>query len=505
MISVLQAHVPHLRLNTLSNKLFADEWGEGCLVTDFWTALGATGLEVSPWSKSTDSNKEELSTRTLKMTLPVQAGPMCNSTRMTIVFRLAHCSDHEGHGSSAVVIETSAISHDVPYGDHFTVQERIVLLNQAGGVTVSKAFSADFAKRTIFQSTIQNSMKDAQRQHAELLLSILQRYVCGQGDQESDVATSSGSDDEVALEFTSEGASLAETEIINIRRFSESHGKKEKTRQQCQSSDDEALEPLPDVRSVTSVIVEVWELQRRTTPFHDDWRAPFLPHEHKKSARWVDAHYRKHPWIMESRHVSASADRPPIEAPVGMCLTSAGWRVIEPPGLSDEDWWQYAGDFYKKRSAWGDVPTFAICRRRLWRGEFVRSSLKDVPSPRIRVVKVWELQRRTTVFQSDWRAPFLPHDGKRRQRWVDLDFDVNHPWMFGSVEALAASNQPPIQAPAGWQIEGWVVAVPPGECDAGRWQYCSDFHKSPESWCALSHGLHCRRRLWSCIFTESVK
>lgn len=28
--------------------------------------------------------------------------------------------------------------------------------------------------------------------------------------------------------------------------------------------------------------LQVWELQRRTTMFHDDWRAPFLPHDGQK-------------------------------------------------------------------------------------------------------------------------------------------------------------------------------------------------------------------------------
>lgn len=431
---------------------------------------------------------------------------MCNSTRMTIIFRLCLCPNYQGLGSSAVIIETSSVSHDVPYGDHFTVQERMVLLQQSGGITVSKAFSADFAKRTIFQSTIQSQVKDAQRQLSELLLSILRRYVETQGDlAESDVATSS--DDEVAKELTSEGAVLSEAEIVHMRRHCcRSDEAKEKFKQRCsslQSTDDDALQPLPDISSATSVIVEIWELQRRTTLFDDDWRAPFLPHEHKKSARWVDARYRKHSWIMESRKASALSDIPPLEAPVGMSLTAAGWSVGDAPGPFDKDGWQYAADFYKRRAAWGDVATFSSCRRRLWRAEFVRKEFEH-RDPRTRTLQIWELQRRTTVFQSDWRAPFLPHDGKRQQRWVDLDFDVNHPWMVGSIESLASSNQPPVRAPHGWRSEGWVVAVPPGECDAGRWQYSSDFHKSPESWGPLPHGFHCRRRLWSCIFSETT-
>eukprot|EP00913_Durusdinium_trenchii_P023860 g22408.t1 len=31
------------------------------------------------------------------------------------------------------------------------------------------------------------------------------------------------------------------------------------------------------------IVFEVWELQRRTTMFHDDWRAPFLPHDGQKT------------------------------------------------------------------------------------------------------------------------------------------------------------------------------------------------------------------------------
>lgn len=35
-------------------------------------------------------------------------------------------------------------------------------------------------------------------------------------------------------------------------------------------------------------------------------------------------------------------------------------------------------------------------------------------------LKVWELQRRTTMFHDDWRAPFLPHDGQKPHGWIEM-------------------------------------------------------------------------------------
>ncbi|CAK0910024.1 unnamed protein product, partial [Prorocentrum cordatum] len=129
-----------------------------------------------------------------------------------------------------------------------------------------------------------------------------------------------------------------------------------------------------------------WEVQRRITLFHTDWRAPFLPHDGEARWRWLDAAYRRHPWVAGTLDASAAADRPPLRAPGSWACDDAGWVVAtlgqpcgegqaaasmggwggaefseparggghEPPdalaphgaGAHDEEGWQYAVDFY---------------------------------------------------------------------------------------------------------------------------------------------------------------
>eukprot|EP00434_Breviolum_minutum_P040039 symbB.v1.2.035571.t1/scaffold4824.1/size34285/2 len=249
------------------------------------------------------------------------------------------------------------------------------------------------------------------------------------------------------------------------------------------------------------VEIEVWELQRRTTMFHDDWRAPFLPHDGQKQARWVDERYQKHKAIFMTTDKAAQHNLPPIEAPA-VTIPQESWHVVL-DGTKDKDGWQYATDFFKKDGKWKAKASVGLCRKRLWRCTFVR--LPKLLKPRTIVVQVWELQRRTTIFQSDWRAPFLPHDVMRhRYRWVDLDYNA-HPWFSSEGNALASAEQPPVAAPLGWEAEGWVVAHPGGSCDSRRWQYSSDLNRSNTRWGSQSTGLGCRRRLWSCIFTECCR
>lgn len=203
----------------------------------------------------------------------------------------------------------------------------------------------------------------------------------------------------------------------------------------------------------------------------------------------------KHPCITQSRQCCAQSDTPPVDAAPGMSVESM--QVVECEG--DAEGWKYAADFYKSNTGWGNSATLCHCRRRLWKCTL--SKVAPV-QPRRLVIELWELQRRTTVFQRDWRAPFLPHDGQKRRRWVDLAYEV-HPWASPSQSLSASLHRPPIKAPQGWLAEGWVPVEPPGPCDAGRWQYAVDFYESGSRWGASSKALSCRRRLWRCVYTES--
>jgi hypothetical protein len=122
------------------------------------------------------------------------------------------------------------------------------------------------------------------------------------------------------------------------------------------------------------------------------------------------------------------------------------------------------------------------------------SSEEEDPS----VTEVWELQRRMTLFHDSWRAPFLPHDGLKRWRWVDRRY-LKHPWAGGSSrQASANSSEPPLGPPDGdgRQAAQWARAESPGPSDSEGWQYAVDFYSSDAMWGNSPAMHHCRRRLW---------
>lgn len=121
-------------------------------------------------------------------------------------------------------------------------------------------------------------------------------------------------------------------------------------------------------------------------------------------------------------------------------------------------------------------------------------------------LKIFELQRRTTVFQQDWRAPFLPHDQLRAHcwRWVDVAFH-RHPWLSaGSIQQAASADVPPIKPGGNWVALGdWKVADSDDvETDSDGWQYSNNFYRWNSLWYSTPRACHVRRRLWLCEFTE---
>lgn len=72
-------------------------------------------------------------------------------------------------GSSCVLIcdlpfsLVTVFGFEVPYGDHFSVEEKIELLREGDGVLVTKSWSADFVKRTFLRSVIESRVTGLDR------------------------------------------------------------------------------------------------------------------------------------------------------------------------------------------------------------------------------------------------------------------------------------------------------------------------------------------------------
>ncbi|CAK0889783.1 unnamed protein product [Prorocentrum cordatum] len=129
-------------------------------------------------------------------------------------------------------------------------------------------------------------------------------------------------------------------------------------------------------------------------------------------------------------------------------------------------------------------------------------ALYDQVASGTHVEEVWELQRRYTVLSASWRAPFMPHDGPAKLRWVCREGYGQHPWMADSKEQPAAQPTPPLVPPEGYFGCGWAVVEPPGDCDRDGWQYAFDFYEEDDAWRAEAGLYLCRRRLWRCTFVR---
>jgi len=168
-----------------------------------------------------------------------------------------------------------------------------------------------------------------------------------------------------------------------------------------------------------------------------------------------------------------------------------------------EGWRQFAKGPYSDDTTMILAPlTGSLCRWDdidfLWRND-----------PTHRIVQIWELQRRATLFHTSWHAPYLPHEYDTIWRWVSLDERYHkHAWIDGTREEVALSERPPVAPPQGWgwrieDGEGWAVVDIDIPCDEEGWQYAADFYTDSFWWGTSPALCHCRRRLWQCTFVNT--
>jgi len=292
----------------------------------------ATELSVAPWledagggdaSPAAGSSGSTVKIREVSLKVPVPPAPMCpRKTRLTTTYCL---TTTPSHGDFSITLQSSSVSHDVPFGDKFLVQERVELMpsEDGGGVKVHKQGRCVFLKSCgMLQSHIQASSAAQMTKTGEYFVSILKQRARAQG----------------------------------INRI---------------------LSPA-DKATCT---VQVWELQRRTTIWSSTWHPPFLPHDGRKRWRWVDTSYHKHPWtIAACRDESAESAAPPVEPQQGWVPLGDWVLSSDMPGECDSEGWQYAIDFYRDPRFWGSDKFGLHCRRRLWTRSFVDKDGRVDPS-----------------------------------------------------------------------------------------------------------------------------
>mmetsp|Transcript_84879 Transcript_84879/g.240541 ORF Transcript_84879/g.240541 Transcript_84879/m.240541 type:complete len:711 (+) Transcript_84879:103-2235(+) len=339
----LDLTVPQLRLGTLAGELLASEWDEATLALALLLGGGGAALQISPWidvdPSDALSSSSAVHVREVAAQVPVPPAPLCpETTRLTATYRIS--STMSGGEYTSITLESSSISHDIPFGENFCVQDRIVFVpsDDCCGVRVTKEFRCVFLRSVgLLGSVIRSLASTAQSKSSEVLVSLLE----------------------------SRATIPAPCELDDVE----------------ESADDEKK---PNARQ-TICSVQIWELQRRATLFHSDWHAPFLPHDGQKRWRWVDASFQRHPFTrLTSRDTVSDSEVPPV-GPLQGWEPQGEWAIRRfasneahaehgeaNEGMEAPEGWQYAIDFYTDDWWWSPKPAGHHVRRRLWTRKFAK-------------------------------------------------------------------------------------------------------------------------------------
>lgn len=316
--------VPMLNLEPLAEELLSVKWQEGSLLSDFLLARGVTELEHSSVQGKVGSDSRLVKVWKITMRMSVPPAPLCpKSTRVTTMYHVSVMpAATRKYGS--VVIESSSISHDVPFGSKFLVQDRIDLLpaEDGWGIRLSQSGRIVFLQSCgVLKGTIKSGSLAGLQQSWELL-----------------------------------------KEVVRKRAENQAEG--------CGSKiAPGGAPPAPPVAEMITCEVRIWELQRRGSLSDSVWRAPFLLHDGAKRWRWVDEAYLRHPWTTSIHREEAALTTSPPVAP-GRCWSPlGGWEVRLAGG--DADGWQYNTEFHHSNWSWSRFRTARHVRRRMWKRSFV--------------------------------------------------------------------------------------------------------------------------------------
>mmetsp|Transcript_23617 Transcript_23617/g.55012 ORF Transcript_23617/g.55012 Transcript_23617/m.55012 type:complete len:464 (+) Transcript_23617:93-1484(+) len=119
--------------------------------------------------------------RTVKCRVPVPAAPFCPSSSLMTVNFTTSVVNHATRGLS-ILIESTTVMHDVPYGSSFRICEAVLLMagkefNMSGATEMRMVKTAhiDFIQHTRLQRIIETNSLNGQRKTAQGFLTLLQR------------------------------------------------------------------------------------------------------------------------------------------------------------------------------------------------------------------------------------------------------------------------------------------------------------------------------------------
>eukprot|EP00405_Crypthecodinium_cohnii_P041294 CAMPEP_0206555428 /NCGR_PEP_ID=MMETSP0325_2-20121206/17788_1 /ASSEMBLY_ACC=CAM_ASM_000347 /TAXON_ID=2866 /ORGANISM="Crypthecodinium cohnii, Strain Seligo" /LENGTH=747 /DNA_ID=CAMNT_0054055727 /DNA_START=100 /DNA_END=2343 /DNA_ORIENTATION=+ len=374
-------------LKAFAQQLIADTYEDHFFLSQYLAKMNVYDIEWSPWEEPRDIKLYRKMTSTTKL----PPAPMCPATSTLAGWYMVWGSPElfessaasSSSSSSPSTADTSAplkgglsfttatakSTCEVPFGTKFEVQEKIdFVTNDSGGVHIKiqgrVIFTGNCGMLTgKIRSTGNGEITKSLTKYHEMI----KDYRPGQGRPLASLEKNPQEDNEDSSSSTPQ-----------LHRPSQS----------CSTTspfEGDTLSELTPQMSTTSFdttgfyrVEWVWELQRRTTIFGTEWNAPFLPHDGKKSVRWVDVSYKPHPLLKDGPNQDpAACASPPLKVPSGYKPIS-GWQVEASAG-TDPDGWEYAVDFYRSDRYWHSTLAARSVRRRRWKAKFVEARSDQNP------------------------------------------------------------------------------------------------------------------------------
>mmetsp|Transcript_98206 Transcript_98206/g.306379 ORF Transcript_98206/g.306379 Transcript_98206/m.306379 type:complete len:563 (-) Transcript_98206:110-1798(-) len=170
---IFEADIGEVPLELLASTLLQDDWMTDGLMAARFRDLGARDMEVGPWASGTGAaTRVRGKLRSLGMRIPPPPAPMCPSeTRVTSTY---HVVSEAGH----VILESSTLSLDVPYGTYFHVVicDTFSVHGDTGRTQMTRNFALQWEKSTWMQSMIETAVPEQLLKDAQRLADVTQKW-----------------------------------------------------------------------------------------------------------------------------------------------------------------------------------------------------------------------------------------------------------------------------------------------------------------------------------------
>jgi len=336
---MMERRVPGPTLQKLTDSLIAD-WRPDSFFVRYLVKRGCYDIHALPWMEGdvalgelAAAHPSQVRVREVSMQTALPPPMYPTKSRVTASFCLITSALPSGTTYSLTLV-SSKISHDVPFGERFVVQEKLELTPSEGAASVDVRISG----RVVFlqschvmQPGIYAGIMAMLRPTAASLLSQLQKEYGELDVQQPRMTAGVGGDERQMQPVKQQTAKQEETTRIE----------------------------------------EVWELQRRPSLMSRAWAPPALQQDGagKMFGGWVDGEYQAHHLCRDSSASTspddaAECDEPPLEAPEGWRPIGA-WQTLRSP-KTDSEGWQYSTDFKSSHGLWGNSPWALHVRKRCW-------------------------------------------------------------------------------------------------------------------------------------------